>query len=781
MNFDNWAINEASNTQAKGLLRDIEGILDDKYGSLYIVPDFDTFDRPGEPEQQSILIGSSSGVSFALNYDGEKLFSIDFWEKDSIEPDHTIYSDGHSLESILKAIVGRDDTNEALTTKESPLELYVDDDDATETKTQLKVVSNPKPKAEISKEAVKPVKTEKGGKMNVVPSVSKNPAQQDPNLKSEYDFQDPDTIFEDLRIYTNMVMDGTQPSMLVTGMPGVGKCHRRGDQVLMFDFSYKNVEDIVVGDILMGDDSKPRVVQSLGSGIDEIYEIKTTKDESMFVNSEHVLCLVDTHKNSIMEISVSDFLKLTPAKQARQKLYRVPLDFYKQDVAVDPYWLGLWLGDGNSHSAGITISNIDPEILEFHTDYCENQLGLEIHESKQDLRGNDNCRVYTPVSDGWRSTEIDDNYSDRNHKNNVLLDKLRSYGLSGYDISKERKRIPIEYIKNDRSIRLQLLAGIIDSDGCKLRNGCYDITLKNKNLTVDIAKLARSLGYFVRESDKKCTIKSIGFSGVYYRLTISGAHDIPCKVVRKQSTKRKQIKNVLRTGFTINSIGQDEYYGFTLNGNHRYLMSNFIVTHNTYKITQEFKKAGLQKDVDYFHAKGKATAAGMYQTLWDQNGKLILFDDMDSIFKDDNAVNVLKGALDSGDEREVAWISARPLKTPEGDTIPQKFEFTGRIIFITNLAQKDLPDALKSRSFVIEVALSPDDMVSYIENLFDKIMPYERVSTKRFALDAIKEAADNNPAVQINMRTFIKATKIVRHVSDKAVALRMIIQQCSYK
>lgn len=770
MNFDNWAMNEASNVQAKGLLADIEGILGDKYGSLYIVPDFDTFDRPGEPQQDSILIGSSSGVSFALNYDGSKLFSIDFWEKDSTEPDHTIYADGHSLESILKAIAQSGNANEALSTKESPLVLYVDDEDATETKTRLTVVSAPKEKEEISRQAVKPVRTLKGGETNVIPSVSKNPAKQDPELKSEYDYQDPDTIFEDLKVYTNMVMDGTQPSMLVTGMPGVGKCHRRGDKMLMFDMSVKNVEDIKEDDLLMGDDSKPRRVMALGNGYDDMYEIKPTKGDSMFVNKDHILCVVNTYSGDIIEVSVIDFLNWPKYKQQKHKLYRVPLTFEKKSVYIDPYWLGTWLGDGCSHTAGITISNWDTAILEHHEEYA-NEFGLSISKSKIDTRGNDNCRVYTPVRD-----------SAIHGKCNPLMDALRSYDLSGYaagDVG--RKFIPIDYITNDRNTRLNLLAGIIDSDGSKLRNGCYEITQKNEQLSKDIAQLARSLGYYVSYKIKKCSIKSIGYIGSYYRITISGAHDVPCKLDRKKSTERKLIKNVLRTGFKILHVGKDDYFGFTLNGNGRYLMQDFVVTHNTYKITQEFKKAGMQKDVDFFHAKGKATAAGMYQTLWDQNGKLILFDDMDSIFKDDNAVNVLKGALDSGDEREVAWISARPLKTPEGEVIPQKFGFTGRIIFITNLAQKDLPDALKSRSFVIEVALSPEDMVSYIEGMFDKIMPYERVSTKRFALDAIKEAASNNPAVQINMRTFIKATKIVRHVSDKAVALRMIIQQCSYK
>jgi hypothetical protein len=201
----------------------------------------------------------------------------------------------------------------------------------------------------------------------------------------------------------------------------------------------------------------------------------------------------------------------------------------------------------------------------------------------------------------------------------------------------------------------------------------------------------------------------------------------------------------------------------------------------TFIVTDELKKAGMKKDVDYYHVKGKSTAAGMYQTLYEHSGKLIVFDDMDSIFKDDNAVNILKGALDSDEVREIAWITSRPMKTASGEDVPQRFDFTGRVIFISNLAQKNVDSAIKTRSFVVEVALSPADTVKYIEGLFDIILPYERVSTKRYALDAIKAASDENPNVQINMRTFLKAVKIVKNVKDKDVVDRMIIQQCSYK
>lgn len=56
---------------------------------------------------------------------------------------------------------------------------------------------------------------------------------------------------------------------------------------------------------------------------------------------------------------------------------------------------------------------------------------------------------------------------------------------------------------------------------------------------------------------------------------------LPVKVLRKQSQPRKQIKDALRYGITIEEIGEGDYYGFTLDGNNRYLLGDFTVTHNT--------------------------------------------------------------------------------------------------------------------------------------------------------------------------------------------------------
>jgi len=201
----------------------------------------------------------------------------------------------------------------------------------------------------------------------------------------------------------------------------------------------------------------------------------------------------------------------------------------------------------------------------------------------------------------------------------------------------------------------------------------------------------------------------------------------------------------------------------------------------TYITDERVKAAKLVRDKDYVIIKGQASAAGMYLALYEHNGQLIIFDDCDSIFDYKDAINILKGALESSGRREISWLVAKPLKSFKGTPVPHKFDFTGRIIFISNMAQKNLPSALKSRSFVFEVALSPQDMVEYIDSQLKRAYPEVDMATKKFALQTIKSVATKNKYVQINFRTLDKAIKILQEVPDLEFAKKMIIRQCSYR
>lgn len=111
----------------------------------------------------------------------------------------------------------------------------------------------------------------------------------------------------------------------------------------------------------------------------------------------------------------------------------------------------------------------------------------------------------------------------------------------------------------------------------------------------------------------------------------------------------------------------------------------------TYTIQQILEDdLGLEEDVDYVYIKGYSTPLALYETLYNYSNKLVVFDDTDSIFREDAALNILKGVLDTTKKRKVCWNSSRM-----DSDLPQSFEFTGRVIFISNIN----PEKMKNPSF----------------------------------------------------------------------------------
>ena len=138
----------------------------------------------------------------------------------------------------------------------------------------------------------------------------------------------------------------------------------------------------------------------------------------------------------------------------------------------------------------------------------------------------------------------------------------------------------------------------------------------------------------------------------------------------------------------------------------------------SYSVEQEVEKACLLDQISGKRlraevVKGSATPIGLYQTLYKYSDAncMVVFDDCDSILLDDVALNLLKGALDSGKKRKISWLSESSTLRREG--IPDQFEFKGSVIFITNLkfdkmkSQKlrDHLDALQSRCHYLDLTL----------------------------------------------------------------------------
>ena len=180
----------------------------------------------------------------------------------------------------------------------------------------------------------------------------------------------------------------------------------------------------------------------------------------------------------------------------------------------------------------------------------------------------------------------------------------------------------------------------------------------------------------------------------------------------------------------------------------------------THLVKETLKGLGLRESYDFEHFKGKATAAGLYMTLYQNSDKIVIFDDCDSVFKDDDAVNLLKAALDSYDTRKISYISTRPLKDEFGEPIPTHFEFTGKIIFISNINQSKLDSAIRSRSFVADITMNTQQMFLRMSQLLKTMEPSIPVVAKEQALEIMKDLDSKYAGVDINLRSFIKAARI---------------------
>lgn len=172
----------------------------------------------------------------------------------------------------------------------------------------------------------------------------------------------------------------------------------------------------------------------------------------------------------------------------------------------------------------------------------------------------------------------------------------------------------------------------------------------------------------------------------------------------------------------------------------------------THSVTQSIASTDMTKN-DYVFFKGYSTARGLYNALYDNNGKLIIFDDCDSVLEDKVALNILKSALDSYEKRTITWMA----KMNKNDEYPQQFDFTGRIIFISNKSKESMNDAILSRSLTVDLTMTPNDKIERMSAILSSILPEYSLDAKKEALDFLKTVKDE---VSLNMRMLIMVTKM---------------------
>lgn len=349
--------------------------------------------------------------------------------------------------------------------------------------------------------------------------------------------------------------------IILAGRPSMGKCLGKGTQVVMFDGTLKAVEEIQVGDRLMGADSQPRTVLSLARGQEMMYWVRQKRGIDYRVNESHILSLKASGSEGrrvhgeVVNISVRDYLGKSQKFQQRHKGYKVAVDFPKQIVPIDPYLLGLWLGDGKATDG--RIFNISPDVIT-ELQAITTREGYRLSHSANGVK----CDAWTLCTGKNRPG---------------LKSQLRQIGLL------KGKHIPLCYLANSQAIRLELLAGLMDSDGYYCREmQCFENTQKSKQLAEQIKLLADSLGFRTRLITEQDSIKSHDFVGGDWHVRVSGNLEIiPTRIKYKQARKYASNRDWRITGITVEPDRVDDYYGFELDGDRLFLLEDMTVTHNT--------------------------------------------------------------------------------------------------------------------------------------------------------------------------------------------------------
>ena len=458
--------------------------------------------------------------------------------------------------------------------------------------------------------------------------------------------------------------------------------------ILMWNGTTKHAEHVVVGDELVGDDGKKRIVSKTTSGTDDMYDVIDEKGTSYTVNSQHILTLqfvanfqikwkessslwyfiyfngssiaqvaitandhqkINDHLNRstvtkeeayrmicikrdelqqkyssspIIDIKISDYLQLS--SYAKRGLYSISntecIHWEKKAVPLDPYLLGAWLGDGDHAGKGFTTC--DEEIIQSFVIGLK-EIGAEVthHISKNHdgyhysirrrntghlpaigsiLSSKEKCVgctssnvLITHNACNWKCddapTEMDRLFYETctQHRRNPFTQRLRDNNLY------KNKHIPIDYMINDKETRLQLLAGLIDTDGTIKENHtdiCFIEISQSKRLHENLIHsadfIAKSLGYATSiYTYGQNNVTKKGEDMTILTLRIMGNHldEIPTRIPRKKVTftTKRITKTIHYTKFTIRPIGKGPFNGWSIDGNERFLLGNFIVTHNS--------------------------------------------------------------------------------------------------------------------------------------------------------------------------------------------------------
>jgi len=362
-----------------------------------------------------------------------------------------------------------------------------------------------------------------------------------------------------------MFIDKVRNALLSHDM-GLGKANPIDSQLLTPN-GWVRMGDIKIGDYVIGSNGKPtKVLGVFPQGEKDIYELKFNDGTTAQSCDEHLWNVNTATRNkrnnpyqtkTLREI-MNDGLQYKNGNNKHYIPIVKPIEFKKKDLKINPYILGCLLGDGGlTVKNSISFTTIDEEIKTNVT-----RLLPKNHKLKLQSKSN---KDYYLTSDG---------------RNNYINQGLKQYNLQG--CNSHTKFIPNDYKLGSLEQRLELLRGILDTDGHSRKDSIVELTLASKKLIYDVQFIVQSLGGIGRIKDKWLTYK--GEKRKYYRITIKlPPQFIPFKLQRKIDSfvpPTKYLPN--RAIKEISYIGKKEAQCILVEAeDHLYLTDNCVVTHNT--------------------------------------------------------------------------------------------------------------------------------------------------------------------------------------------------------
>jgi hypothetical protein len=459
--------------------------------------------------------------------------------------------------------------------------------------------------------------------------------------------------------------------LVIDGPEGSGKCQPAGSKVMMADGSYKNIEDINMGDRIIspqidGTHIFANVINLFkfkAKNIYKVYELNREKKELYSCSDNHIIPLYTKYRPRINGNKLKENSYWVAKHYPAEKLYEHKPNFFKntttptcfkidkfegrKDCKIEPYTLGVYLGDGSFHSTRPLSSYYKGKGTGKARGYFKNLKGQRIwvrsYERKYTTSyghlGYQLSRALNITSNHFEILEEISKFypimsiyqkkdttakSYRFSLNGELSKLLSEYGLEGKGSGE--KFIPQEALYSNSEYRKRLLAGLIDTDGT-LSNSCsYSITTKSEQMAKNILFLVYSLGGRGRIIPIKKKIKKINFEGSYFTISFYfGTPEIPLKVKYKiKPISRPGYISANRISIRLEKKEGDIVYGFELDSpSHWYVTDNFVVTHQSVLAMQigKYMEPNLNEDDVCM------TAGEFVGRIMETNRRVVIYDE----------------------------------------------------------------------------------------------------------------------------------------------------------